>query len=231
MEDIVFFASYPANIIQDMYFAERLSLKKWDSMLAEGWRHNGMMVFRTSHDIDEDSTLNNIIPLRNRLKNFQFSKSQRIIYKRNQDLTHFIRPTVIDDQKHDLFFRHIEKFKNRKPSAIWDFISPEPGKPFKSWELSVYKDSKLIACSFMDITPQSLSSTYAMYDLNESKRSLGIYTMILEMMHGMAKKKKFYYPGYAYVEPSFYDYKKKFDNTEYFDWTTKMWCDYKYNGQ
>ena len=29
---------------------------------------------------------------------------------------------------------------------------------------------------------------------------------------------KYYYPGYAYVEPSFYDYKKRFSGLEYLDW-------------
>ena len=80
-----------------------------------------------------------------------------------------------------------------------------------------------MACSFIDITTYSISSTYAMFDLSESNRSLGIYTMILEMMYAKAQKKRFYYLGYAYETPSFYDYKKKFANTEFYDWKTQLW--------
>ena len=31
---------------------------------------------------------------------------------------------------------------------------------------------------------------------------------------------RFYYPGYAYRGPSFYDYKKNFSGLEFYDWET-----------
>ncbi|HNM06329.1 MAG TPA: hypothetical protein PKK05_25645, partial [Leptospiraceae bacterium] len=55
-----------------------------------------------------------------------------------------------------------------------------------------------------------------------SKRSLGIYTMLLEIEYSIQMKKDYYYPGYAYVETSFYDYKKNFNGLEYLDWN-KGW--------
>ena len=223
MDDRISFFNIPTNTVHDTVFADKISLSGWDEMLSKGWRHNGMLVFRTSHDTDENDFICRVIPLRNVLKKFKFTKSQTAVFKRNQDLTFIIRPTNIDDEKHDLFFQHVEKFKTRRPSSIYDFISPEPKKPFKTWELCVYKDKKLIACSFMDVTPNSISSTYAMYDLTESKRSLGIFTMVLEIKFAIEKRKKFYYPGYAYETPSFYDYKKKFDNTEYLNWQNMAW--------
>jgi arginine-tRNA-protein transferase len=227
MDDIIFFFNTPANMVQDVFFADKLTLRRWDKMLAEGWRHNGMMFFRTSHDMDEDNNLRSVMPLRYVLKKLTLTKSQRIIFNRNQDLQHIFRPTVIDDEKHELFFKHTEKFDFRRPVSIWDFISPQPQKtPFKTWELCVYKEDKLVACSFLDITSNSISSTYAMYDLDESKRSLGTYTMILEVLRGIATNKKYYYPGYVYDSSSFYDYKKRFNNKEYFDWHIRRWVPY-----
>ena len=86
----------------------------------------------------------------------------------------------------------------------------------------------MIACSFIDVVTNSLSSTYAMFDLEESKRSLGIYTMILEINYAIEKKKRFYYPGYAYDAPSFYDYKKKFNNCEFYDWQSRLWLPFEF---
>ena len=40
-------------MVSDMYVANRITQKEWDKMLAEGWRHNGRLIFRTSHDYDE----------------------------------------------------------------------------------------------------------------------------------------------------------------------------------
>ena len=223
MDDIIFFFEQPTNSIHEMFVAESLTLKQWDEMLAQGWRHNGKMIFRNSQDFDESDNLCKVIPLRYRLKNLEFTKSQRKIFNKNKDLRHEVHPLSMDDDKHALFFKHTERFKHNRPLSIWDFISHEINRPFKTWELRVFKEDKLIACSFMDITTHSLSSTYAMFDLEESKRSLGIYTMLLELLYAQEKKKKFYYPGYAYETPSFYDYKKKFNNTEFYDWETRLW--------
>jgi leucyl-tRNA---protein transferase len=223
MEDVIFFLNTHNDVINDVFYADKLSLQKWDNMLARGWRHNGLMVFRISIDFDDNGNQCAVIPLRYDLKDFELSKSQRIIFKRNQDLTHVIRPTKIDDEKHDLFFKHVVKYRSHPPESLYDFISIDPKRPFKTWELCVYKGDKLVACSFMDVTPQSISSTYAMYDLTESKRSLGIYTMILELEYAISRRKKHYYPGYAFEQPSFYDYKKKFKNVEFYDWRNEIW--------
>lgn len=216
-----------SQFINDIYTCERMSLKEWEQRLAEGWRHNGKLMFRSSHDFDEYDQLCRILPLRNRLKDLTFSNSQRKIFRKNEDLTYSIHPLSITDEKHDLFYKHIARFTHRIPLSVWDFVSPIPNRPFKTWELCVYKKEKLIACSFIDITRNALSSTYAMFDTDESQRSLGIYTMILEMMFAQEKKKKFYYPGYAYETPSFFDYKKRFHNTEYYDWDLKSWLPFE----
>ncbi len=231
MEERIYIINEPINFINEMYISEGMSLQEWEGLLAQGWRHNGKMVFRSSHDIDEEDGLCRILPLRNVLKDLDFSKSQRKIFKKNQDLRHEIRPLRIDDAKHDMFYKHIARFKHRVPLSIWDFVAIEKNKPFKTWELCVYKENKLIACSFIDITRNSLSSTYAMFDIDEGHRSLGIYTMILEMMFGQEKNKTYYYPGYAYETPSFFDYKKKFSNTEFFDWDTKTWLSFELLGK
>ena len=228
MDDIIFYFSSPANMVNDMYMADSISLKTWEEMLAEGWRHNGKLIFRTSHDLAENNELNYILPLRYQLKNFNFSKSQRKIFSKNQDLTHIFRPLKMSEEKHKMFEQHIQRFRFGKPDSIFNFVSEQPNRPFKTWELCVYKNDKLIACSFIDITKHSLSSTYAMFDLAESKRSLGIYTMILEIQYAIEKKKKYYYPGYAYEKPSFYEYKKKFDNVEFYDWQSGLWLPLNY---
>ena len=122
-------------MVSDMYVANRITQKEWDKMLAEGWRHNGRLIFRTSHDYDEKNQLNYVLPLRYRLKNFTLTKSQRKIFNKNQDLTHIFRPLLIDDEKQEMFYKHIERFKFNKPNSIFNFVSEVPNIPFKTWEL------------------------------------------------------------------------------------------------
>ena len=68
--------------------------------------------------------------------------------------------------------------------------------------------TRLIGASFFDVGEDSLSTIYGMYDLAYGKQGLGIYTMLIEMEHARELGKPFYYHGYCYSCPSFYDYKK-----------------------
>jgi arginine-tRNA-protein transferase len=57
-----------------------------------------------------------------------------------------------------------------------------------------------------------------MFDPSESRRSLGVYTILLAVERSQKLGCPFYYPGYACREPSPYDYKKNFDGLEEYDW-------------
>ena len=57
-----------------------------------------------------------------------------------------------------------------------------------------------------------------MFHLSHAKRSLGIFTMLEAIRYSRDLGCRYYYPGYAYEEPSFYDYKKNFTGLEALDW-------------
>ena len=71
---------------------------------------------------------------------------------------------------------------------------------------------------FLDLGQDSSSSVYSIFDPNESKHSLGIDLILRSITLSLELGKRFYYPGYAYLEPSAYDYKKKLSALEVFDW-------------
>ena len=225
MDDgILFFNASTDFPGQDAFVIDQMSLDDWETMLARGWRHNGMTIYRNVVDLGENGQLHQVIPLRYRLdKNLDWSKSQRKIWRRNHDLAFKIRPLSITDEIHQLFEQHKQRFTYRIPESIFNFVSEYPTIPFPTFQMEIFYKDKLIAVTFIDITKHALSSTYAMFDLNESHRSLGVFTMILEMVIGVKNNKLFHYPGYAYREPSHMDYKKRFPNCEYFDFNTSDW--------
>jgi leucyl-tRNA---protein transferase len=227
MDDIQFFQTlfhFNEPEINEHFYAEFLGLRDWEKLLANGWRHNGQMVYRTSRDINDlTGNIIHVLPLRYRLKNFDMSKSQRKIWRQNQDLTFRIIPLSITDEIHALVAQHTARFKSRIPTSIYDFVSPVPRSPFQSYQMEIRKADKLIAITFIDLTRHTLSSTYAAFDLEESKRSLGNFTMLLEIELAIEMKKTYHYPGYAYREPSSMDYKKRFTGVEYFDWWNEWW--------
>ena len=212
-----------SEYIYDSFPAYKFSLREWQKLLSLGWRHNSILFYRVNIDVGVNGEELMIMPLRYRLKYFEMSKKHRKICRINQDLTHRIVPLNITDDIKNLFKQHTTRFKYNVPPSVYEYVSARPRTPFLSYQLEVYKNNKLIAFTFIDLTRHTLSSTYAAFDINESKRSLGIYTMLLEIQYAIEHKKTFHYPGYAHHENTHMDYKKYFKGAEYFDWEGEYW--------
>jgi leucyl-tRNA---protein transferase len=100
-----------------------------------------------------------------------------------------------------------------------DFLGPLPAViPAANVQFSLWKGNRRVAASFLDLGQEAVSSVYAMFDPAEARRSLGILTMLLEMDFARQRGCRFYYHGYAFHEPSPFDYKKQFSGLESFDW-------------
>ena len=147
----------------NLYFdTDELPLADWELLLIEGWDRVGTHFFRRRYDyyriMEGWSTALQLMPLRYNLTgNFTFSKSQRIIQKRNADLTRVYRPAVLDDEKFRLFDDwYLARFA--RTGTIFTWIS-STDKPFPTHEVCLYKHDKLIGCSFFDVTSQYQYST------------------------------------------------------------------------
>ena len=92
------------------------------------------------------------------------------------------------------------------------------GEACETKQISVFEGQDPIAISYFDVGERSCSGVYAIFEPAHSERRLGIFTMLKEIEYAIAERKEFYYQGYAYQGESFYDYKKRFRGTEFFDW-------------
>jgi arginine-tRNA-protein transferase len=204
--------------INEEFFAEFITPAQLDLLLSDGWRHFGIQFYRYSLGICKEE-IRRVIPLRIRLANFEFSKSQRRVLRKNADLRTEIRPIEITIETEDLFHRHKLRFEEGVPISIYEFLSQEPSvMPCEAKEVAVYREENLVAVSYFDVGERSLSGIYAMFDPGEHSRSLGIFTMLKEIEYARERSCEFYYQGYAYEGQSFYDYKKRFSGLECFDW-------------
>ena len=192
-----------------------------DRLWADGWRHFGTHFFRYSLGVYE-AEIRRVLPLRIRLDDFSFSKSQRRVFRRNRDLRTVIRPASVTTEKELLFELHKKRFTRDAPFSLYDFLAYEPARvPCEALEVCVYLEQELLAASFFDVGERAVSSIYAMFAPEAAARSLGIYTLLLEIEWARAHQKKFLYQGYAYEGNSFYDYKKRFRALEKYDWKSR----------
>ena len=85
-------------------------------------------------------------------------------------------------------------------------------------QFDVFDKDRLIASSFDHLGLRGMAGNYCIYDQAEKARSLGVYTMLLEIEYARRLGKRYYYPGFVYDLPSEFDYKLNFNGLEYFDW-------------
>ena len=213
------------RLINEEFYADRVLPEQMDALLDLGWRHFGAHFFRYNVGFLEVD-LRFVIPLRIRLKDFSFSKSQRKVLRKNQDLEVTISPAEITEEVEDLFDRHKTRFDHSVPNSIFDFMSSEPATvPGEAKEIRVTRNGELIALSYFDVGNNSTSGIYGMFDPAITDRSLGIFTMLKEIEYSIGTGREFYYLGYAYKGEYFYDYKKRFRASEAFDWDSD-WTDF-----
>ncbi len=213
------------SLINEAFETNDISPFEMDFLLAEGWRNFGTYFFRHNVGVFRGE-YRKVLPLRIRLADFTLSKTQRRNLKRNEDLQIIIRPILIDEEKEQLFHRHKSRFEEYPPESIYVFLSHQPATvPSDAFELCCYENEKLLAVSFFNEGHDSVSGIYAMFEPTETKRGLGILTMLLEIKYAQENGKNFYYQGYAYEGESFYDYKKRFRALEMYDWQGN-WVDF-----
>jgi len=207
------------QFINEEFEADEVTPEQLDKLLADGWRHFGTHFFRYNLNIYREQVVR-VLPLRIRLSDFQTSKSQRRILRRNTDLHVDSAPIKISDEIESLFHRHKRRFDHGVPASIYDFLSPDPASyPTAGFQITARDDNGgLLAVSFFDIAAESVSAIYGCFEPDETSRSLGIFTMLKVIELASQNEKVFYYHGYAYEGESFYDYKKRFSGLEQFDW-------------
>lgn len=202
---------------------DSLPPEKVERLLERGFRHfgNEFFIYQT---FTYGEAVYSVIPLRIVIPDLQLNKKQKKCLRINEDLYCSITPTIITSEYVDLFDVHKKKFSFSAPESLFDLFSETPAvTPCKNLTLSVRQEGTLVAASFFDVLPGSISSVYAMYNLDHSKRSLGLFTLLKEIEYARIMQKKYLYHGYASVESSFYDYKKKFTGLEYLSWDDFLW--------
>jgi arginine-tRNA-protein transferase len=189
-----------------------------DRLWADGWRHFGPHFFRQM-ETEHQNRKYHVKPLRIHLPTYRPGKRFRAILRRNSDLHVQFEPTVLTAEDHALFAEHKVRFQFDVPESLTDFLGLHPSEiPCRNMACRVRLENRLVAASFLDLGEKASSSVYGSFALAEAKRSLGYFTMLCEIEFATRLGMEWYYPGYAYHEPSFYDYKKRFQPYQWLDW-------------
>lgn len=186
-----------------------LNPQEVDEQLAAGDRRSGRMLYKTTCPACSACE-----PLRVPVADFVPSKSQRRVWAKNVDeITVRVGPPIIDEARLTLFNRHkMERGLSRSGE-------PMTALAYRQWlvdtcmetvEVAYFEGDKLLAVSILDLGLHAASSVYHYFDPDASRRSLGVFSALIEMEWLRQQGKRWYYFGLYVADCSHLSYKAEY---------------------
>ena len=209
-------------------YPESLSPEELDVYLANGWYRMGQSIF-TTHFLCFEDQFYSAIWVRMPLKDYTFSKSLRKLIRRNYNKFDIrLQQAEITEEKEALYQTYKKDFPGQLAPTLEDSLHEGfEGNVFNTYETLVYDGDKLVAFSFFDLGEKSAASILGVYDYEYNKDSLGLFTVLLEMIFCINNGFELFYPGYVVPGNSRFDYKLRIGDVDYFNLATRQWSNYK----
>lgn len=153
-----------------------------------------------------------------RVADFQPSRTQRRISRRNSDLTRLATSAWATDEQYDLFRTYLDQRHADGGMAdmdVFEFASMIEETPVRT-RVMEYRtpDQRLIAVCLTDILDDGLSLVYSFYDPHEDHRSLGTHIILDHLALANGSNLPFVYLGYWVPGSRKMEYKSKFSALE-----------------
>ena len=193
------------------FMAQQLDPSLYHQLMDAGFRRSGQLIYQPICP-----TCRACVPLRVRTDRFTRSKSQRRIWRRNQDLIVQVAGPLPTDEKLAVYQRYLALRHDDAQGADADsFLDFLYASPLDTLEFT-YRDraGTLVGVGICDICPQSLSSVYFFFDPAAAKRSLGTFAALWEVTFARERSIPYYYLGYWIAGCGTMDYKAQFRPNE-----------------
>ncbi len=144
--------------------------------------------------------------------------------KNGKRFRHGIQKAILTPDKELLYQKYREHFDGYlSPTLRHSLQDNTDNNIYNTWEVTVYDEDRLVACSFFDLGEKGLASILGIYDPEYAKFSLGYYTMLLEVEFGLGCDFDFYYPGYVVPNYPKFDYKIRIGKVDYYEAKNNEW--------
>ena len=190
----------------ESFFDCFLSSQSYQTAIEQGFRRSGFSYYRNAC-----INCQACIPLRVKVQSFTPSRSQRRAWSKNQHLTiELAELKAANDEIYLLYCKYLTARQELASLTKRDFEQIFLAGPNYTRMVKCFLNGQLIAVSWIDILPQSISSVYAIYDPDYKRRSLGIYSALVELEIAKQMGLEWYYLGYWVQQSSKMNYKSKF---------------------
>ena len=200
------------------FMSETLDADIYQALMDRGFRRSGRLIHRPACQGCEACR-----PIRVPVAGFRPSRSQRRVWRRNQDLTVRLGRPAVTDRRWHMFVAYLNRqhddTMSRSRKTLTDFLYESP---VDTLEVCYRLGRKLIAISIVDWSDKSLSSVYTYFDPEFAGRSLGTYSALWEIEHCRQAGIPYYYLGYYVAGSAKMTYKARFGPCEIMD-TSHRW--------
>lgn len=192
-----------------------LSKEEYLSLINQGWRRFGFVVFRPSC-----SNCTACQPIRILVSSFQADRSQRRVTKANADTRLVIGKPMLDEERLNLYIKHHTHHAETKgwPRPERDggaeHISSIVEGPIPVQEWAYYVEDRLVAVSYIDELGDGFSGIYFYHDPDLRKRSLGTWICLSVIEEAAKRALPYVYLGYYIKGCRSMEYKGRFDPHE-----------------
>ncbi len=199
------------------FFAREVLDSELSEILARGWRKFGFYYFKpVCHDC------NACIPIRLRTDEFRPTKSQRRVKKKCSEIRVQFNDLEYRDEIFEIYKDHSMARFGKKAEQD-DFINSFYLPSCPAIQSEYFIEDKLMAVGFLDLSSDSLSSIYFIYNSDYLKYSPGTMSVIKETEYAASLGLSYYYLGYYINENTRMSYKNSFHVNEKMDWSTGQW--------
>ena len=193
---------------------QKLSPELYTQLSLLGFRRSGDHVYRP-----HCALCNACIASRVRVQEFQASRTQQRISKRNSDLRIEQSDSILDDEAYSLYRYYIES-----RHADGDMYPPER-EQYESFlndglgcaiYYRLYQGNRLVAVTVADKMLDGLAAIYSFFDPDQPRRSLGTEAILLQIREAQQMSLPFVYLGYWIDGCRKMSYKSRFSPLELF---------------
>lgn len=185
-----------------------IETKAYSYLADHGFRRSGRYFYRP-----ECNGCRACIPVRVSTQHFQPDRSQRRIWKRNQDLLVVSRPPVLDREHFALYKRYLAarhaggEMAGHTPEEYLAFLA---NPVIKTGFIEFRDDARLLAVAVIDYLEHGLSAIYTFFDPDCADRGLGVYTVLWEIAEARRLGLPWVFLGYWIAECRKMRYKNRY---------------------
>ncbi|MBS3803411.1 MAG: arginyltransferase [Oleiphilaceae bacterium] len=203
LKTLVFFATPPheCSYLEDreattMFVDPRANVDKrlYSQLTALGFRRSGSHYYRPHCE-----HCNACVPVRLNVRDFSQNRSQRRVWKRNDDLNFNLVPARFSERYYSLYARYIEERHSdgdMYPPSREQFASFLVEGATESVFLEMLKGDELIGLGVIDILDDGLSAIYTVFAPGEDSRSLGTLAVLWQVEEARRRNLPHVYLGY-----------------------------------